>query len=234
MRRLTQDAEERERRDARVLQLLRQRAEEEVVRDLFRMVRDLVDPFFQRYNLLLWDPETLEVTPAGRAVLRCLVDPPRNVAELPEELVEPAMDRVLETAAGHLAIPEAQAVVPAEEGLFGEPWEPPPFRVDVREGLVPAQMSDRYRVPPYTEVIYRQWASKVWERDECLVWRGGRASSKTPVFTYKEQNFNAKRTAYWFLRFTYISRRLLPTTCGDTLCVNPDHMQKGRGNGVPQ
>ncbi len=201
---------------------------QDVYRHLHQLARDLFIPFLERYGLRLYDVDTLEVTPEGRAALEALVELPEDPNELPSELIDAAENRLVDAVIDSFRVPKNDAPVRAWEEEVEVVTEALPFPgIDENfpEGALPPQMDPRYRVPPYLEEIARKWCDRVLVVDECYLWQGGSASTSSPIFNYRQVTYSAARSGVWLLRKVYISTRTLPTRCGTRFCVNPDHLK---------
>lgn len=71
-------------------------------------------------------------------------------------------------------------------------------------------------------------------KNSCWRWHGPRSGSKAqPVFNLNHRKISARRIAYILTKRIELSPKvyLLPTVCGDTDCLNPDHMTPMVGGG---
>lgn len=202
---------------------LRDRAQADVLEHLFQLANELVRPFLHRYGVGLWHPETLEPTPEARAVITALVELPSDPDELPEELVSVAMHRIIDCLLEGAEPPEKPPELSTPQDILR------PMNLNVPEGLIPDGMLDRYRVPPYEEAARNSWAARIRpEEGGCWRWVGKYVNPNrtTPMFSYRGDQYNARRSGIWLSNLNYTIRRSLPTVCGRSDCVNPEHLEK--------
>lgn len=205
------------------LDRLRYRAAEDVIRELFKLANELVRPFLHRYGVGLWDPDTLQATLEGEAVLTALIYLPEDVDDLPEPLVEVAMHRIIDETVSELKPPTKAPELSSPTDILM------PLNIDLPEGIQPDAMLKRLRVPPYTEQARASWTSRVRpEASGCWRWVGKYVNPNrtTPMFCWQGDQFNARRAGLWLSHLTYTHRRTLPTVCKRSDCVNPDHVRK--------
>lgn len=63
------------------------------------------------------------------------------------------------------------------------------------------------------------------EEGQCLIWQGLTARGPLPMIHIGNSNVSARRKLYEFLNgVTVEADRVVRTTCGEKLCMNPDHL----------
>lgn len=64
------------------------------------------------------------------------------------------------------------------------------------------------------------------EEGDCLIWRGHVSEDKLPIVSEKRVKKSARRKLYEAIKGVELTRRqLVRTTCGDHLCMNPEHLK---------
>lgn len=98
---------------------------------------------------------------------------------------------------------------------------------------------------PATEEEQERFLSKIDERDGCWIWTartGGSPTNPTPVASWRGANVTGRYVAWYIFRGRVEAPFWFSVTCGNSLCVNPDHLdytntappRGGRPGGVPR
>lgn len=86
-----------------------------------------------------------------------------------------------------------------------------------------------WKEPKPTFVLSDEWINQFWNRsyqkNGCWIWTGGTSAYDKPVVYINYRTVAAQRVAYQLANGDLEANRNLVSSCGNTYCINPEHLE---------